>query len=204
MESSILMQRVAVFSTFNAHTNEKNLPVSIISILCGSLFSQELTVEGTLQTDSIHVEDFVGFSVRLNAVLSSTTDNSYTTISGWTTSIDQGDHFFTTPHFNTSTGIFTAPQRGYYFFAYSIRLDDLDGTFYRAGLSRNGNNDPDEWITGNVFASDTTSAYMSLTNSCVTKLEKNATVEVMIYQSGDTNVNIDKESWFSGYLISLF
>ena len=167
------------------------------------VIAQDLQVEGIVATDSLQVSDVAYFSLRLASDLSSTNADTYYLIGGWTSVVDQSGHLSSHENFNNSTGVFSAPSNGYYFFSYSIRLDDLDGDYFRVGLSKNGLTDPDKWIISSIYSSSSTASFMTLSNSCVTRLNQGDTVQIMLYHVNDSNVIVDKQSWFNGYRISL-
>ena len=121
------------------------------------------------------------------------TSGQRTTISGWTEKHD------THSDFNPSTGVFTAPIKGTYFFYCSV-MQDRDGNGdFQLSLFRDGT----MYVNSNDMTSSSSVTFQQTTINAIVNLEKNDTVDFRGYNSGDTTSYIYKTSYThcGGYLI---
>lgn len=98
-------------------------------------------------------------------------------------------------NFNVSTGRFTAPVSGYYYFAFSNRIDSFGGSYFYFSIMDGG---------GSVIARNLTSlqtTYHTLHAAAVHYMSANDYVFSRLSVSGDTNVRMDTDGFFSGFLI---
>ena len=98
-------------------------------------------------------------------------------------------------HFNVSTGRFTAPVNGYYYFNFSNRIDAFSGSYIYFTILDNSSS----VVTRNLTSLGAT--YQTLHCSAVHYLSANDYVYVQLNVTGDTSVNMDSDGFFSGFLI---
>lgn len=103
-------------------------------------------------------------------------------------------HFNLGNHFSSSTGMFTAPIGGYYVFGATIRYDGFSGSYFYASIYRNGN----------FYARELTSlqgSYLHSSIHTIVNMSVNDTVHIAIRNSGDSNISLDHDCNFYGYLL---
>ena len=99
-----------------------------------------------------------------------------TIITPWTEHFDQGGHF------NATTGVFTAPVQGKYYFYISAMMDRNDNGDYQLAIYRNGSmyyNSNDMLSTGVT--------YMQTTICGIVEMSANDTVDFRMYNSTQTS-----------------
>tara|TARA_B100000085_G_C18154200_1_gene354677 strand:- start:48 stop:539 length:492 start_codon:yes stop_codon:yes gene_type:complete len=98
-------------------------------------------------------------------------------------------------HFNVSTGRFTAPVTGYYFLNFSNRVDGVGTDYIYFTIFDGGGS----IISRNLTSVNTT--YQTLHCSAVWYMSANDYVYVRFNSASDSNVNLDSDGFFSGFLI---
>lgn len=98
-------------------------------------------------------------------------------------------------NFNISTGRFTAPVSGYYYFAFSNRIDSFGGSYFYFTILDGGGS----VITRNLTSLSTT--YHTIHCSAVHYMSANDYVYSRLSVTGDTNIRMDSDGFFSGFLI---
>ena len=121
------------------------------------------------------------------------TSGQRVTIAPWTEHFDQGSNF------NATTGIFTAPVAGKYFFYASIMMDRNDNGDYQISIFRNGA----LYYNSNDMLSNSGVTYMQTTVNGIVEMSANDTVEFKMYNSTATSSYIYQNHYThcGGYLI---
>ena len=114
-------------------------------------------------------------------------------ITPWTEHFDQGGHF------NASTGVFTAPVQGKYYFYVSVMMDRNDNGDYQISIYRNGS----VYYNSNDMLSNSGVTYMQTTICGVVEMSANDTVDFRMYNSSQTSSYIYQNHYThcGGYLI---
>jgi hypothetical protein len=101
-------------------------------------------------------------------------------------------------HFNTSTGQFTCPVTGRYFFSFNLLSDDTRQNYFYAHLRKNGSVVK---FTQEIKSNSTTSG-ATISTSMVVDCAANDVVDVFGYGSS-VNIHASNQyTWFSGYLVA--
>ncbi len=106
-------------------------------------------------------------------------------------------------HFKTSGSdayMFVAPVAGKYYFQASLRVDAFSGnytylTLFKINTARSAST---------IYSRDLSAAQLAYQNhnvQAVVDMSANEAVWVQYQNNGDSSVNFDSDSWFSGYLI---
>ena len=98
-------------------------------------------------------------------------------------------------NFSVSTGRFTAPVAGYYYFNFSNRLDQVGSDYVYFTIFDGGGS----IISRNLTSVNTT--YQTLHCSAVWYMSANDYVYVRFNSASDSYVNLDSDGFFSGFLI---
>ena len=114
-------------------------------------------------------------------------------ITPWTEHFDQGSNF------NATTGVFTAPVAGKYYFYISAMQDRNDNGDYQLSIYRNGS----MYYNSNDMASNSGVTYMQTTVCGVVEMSANDTVDFRMYNSTATSSYIYTNHYThcGGYLI---
>ena len=161
----------------------------------------------SVTTDALTVNNLPAFSADLDGtqVLSGAGTTSFSTLGNWRTSdaalpaslYDNGNHF------NETTGEFTAPYNGFYYFTAQIRFDDITTGWMRLVFAVNGSLSLENGLHA-IADGESGNRYQTLNIGGVLKLNANDTVSVSVNSATDTSWSIVGESGFNGYLISRF
>jgi len=99
---------------------------------------------------------------------------------------------------DSSTGKFTAPIDGNYFFSANLRFDAFTGSYFYFDIRKNQNASPREMR----LLSSLGYTYHTFSLSGVIKMSTNDYVQIWCNSVGDTSMSIDGDSDFVGMLIS--
>jgi hypothetical protein len=121
------------------------------------------------------------------------TSGQRTTIASWTEHFDEGSNF------NATTGVFTAPVAGKYYFYVSAMMDRNDNGDYQIAIYRNGS----MYYNSNDMLSNSGVTYMQTTICGVVEMSANDTVEFKMYNSTSTSsfIYTNHYTHCGGYLI---
>jgi hypothetical protein len=97
-------------------------------------------------------------------------------------------------NFNTSTGRFTAPVSGWYYFGHHVRIDNFSGSYIYTSISTN---------TKLVARNLTSLSWTYNTISCqgITYMNVNDYCYMSLHSVGDTSIDINSDGYFVGHLI---
>lgn len=117
---------------------------------------------------------------------------SRTVITSWVSNSNIGGHF------NNSTGVFTAPVSGTYFFYISVMSDRNDSGDYQISIYKNGS----MYVNSNDLHT-ANAIYVQTTVPAVVNLAANDTVDYRLYNSSSTSTFIYGGSFThcGGYLL---
>ena len=99
------------------------------------------------------------------------------TIAPWTEHFDEGSNF------NATTGVFTAPVSGKYYFYVSVMLDRNDNGDYQISIYKNGA----LYYNSNDMVSNTNVTFLQTTVCGIVEMSANDTVEFKMYNSSSTS-----------------
>ena len=104
-------------------------------------------------------------------------------------------------HFNTSNGRFTAPVDGIYVFHANIRVDGFTGNYSYLTLQHFSSTGVAQASKGRDLQHGNSANYINHNISQNVYLLANEYVRLVYENNGDSSINIDSDSYFSGYLL---
>ena len=200
----------AVNDADNDPTNEIELPTGGTSgqVLTsngsgGSQWSSNVSAN-SVTTSALTVAALPSFCADLDGTLVLSGAGNFFKVPTWRTA----DAVATNLHdngnnFDESTGAFTAPVNGFYFFSAQIRFDGINSGFFRLLIGIEGGLTLDNGLHA-ISQGDASTNFHTLSVSGVLKLSVGDKVHVNVTSSADTDWSLQTESGFSGYLISRF
>ncbi|MEO9803145.1 MAG: hypothetical protein ABJF04_07855 [Reichenbachiella sp.] len=161
----------------------------------GTAKTKDLTVDGTITATSVKITSFPSFSAKL-------ADHPIRNSTGWLELKNwQGAQHNNGSNFNPTTGRFTAPRDGFYFFSAQIHVTGGDaGGYGRMLLSLNGETDIYA-INNGPTITKTSPIALAFQSSCVLKLSAGDYVSVYTYASVLDIWTFQDNSDFNGYLV---
>jgi hypothetical protein len=104
-------------------------------------------------------------------------------------------NFNTGNHFSSSTGSFTAPVAGNYIFGTTVRYDGFSGSYFYVSILKNGST---------FYARELTSltgTYLHASVHTIMNMGAGDSCNVALRSVGDSNITLDVDSNFYGYLL---
>jgi len=156
----------------------------------------------SVTTNALTVTNLPSFAADLSGTLTLSGAGNFFKVPTWRTNDatvtnlhDNGNHF------DETTGGFTAPVDGLYFFSSQVRFDNITTGYFRLLLGVEGALSLENGLHA-IKNADANSVFHTLSVSGVLKLSAGEKVFVNVTSSLDTSWSLQSESGFSGYLIS--
>ncbi|WP_299216164.1 hypothetical protein [uncultured Aquimarina sp.] len=203
----------------DAVNDADNDPTNEIELPAGGISGQVLTSNGaggsqwtsnvsaaTVETPALTITGLPAFAADLDGTKVLSGAGSFVGLTGWRTSdgalpknlFDNGNHF------NETTGEFTAPVNGFYYFTAQIRFDQISSGYFRLLLGVNGTTSLNNGLHAISEGDATGTQFHTLNVGGVMKLNANDKVNIIVFSSSDASWSVSDESGFNGYLISRF
>ena len=104
-------------------------------------------------------------------------------------------------HYNTSNGRFTAPVTGIYVFHVNLRVDSFTGNYSYITLQHFSSTGSAQASKGRDLQHGNSANYINHNISQNVYLLAGEYVRLVYENNGDSSVNLDSDSYFSGYLL---
>ena len=125
--------------------------------------------------------------------------NQITTVINYDNISDADRDFFTQGGCSVSSGVVTVPITGMYHVGTSNRFDDVGSGYIVVRITKN-DDDNSTFGTYDIVGSPS-SAYETIGDNTIYKLNASDTVKVDYYISNDSSFTVNTRSYFWGYLV---
>jgi len=153
---------------------------------------------GTVEATSVKIPSLPAFNVRPNLVTLGVGTHE---VVSWSSTVNT-NLFDDGNHFNETTGRFTAPVDGLYYFSAQVRLDLVNTGYSRLMITKNGVLDFNNGLHSIRNSDVANTSWDTQSISGVLKLNAGDYVSVFVTSSSDTSFSVQTESGFNGYLVN--